>query len=154
MLFADADANGTSGRWHFSLESLDGSKKVMATDDESDQSSSRLELLAVIRGLEALDQPSRVTLMTTSAYVRRGIRFGVHEWRNSDWRWERFGLMVPITNADLWQRLERAMQFHEVKCRGWRLPRVDNGHVLRGPHRRRRSVGSASLSRETQKQAS
>lgn len=152
-LFADAERNDESCCWHFALESINGEFKTTANDVEACESSGRLELLAVIRGLEALDQPSRVTLMTTSAYVLRGIRFGIEEWRNSGWRWERFGLMVPVSNADLWQRLDQAMEFHELKCRSWRVERVDNAHVIQGPHRRRGSR-SAKFSTELQKQAS
>jgi hypothetical protein len=72
-----------------------------------------------------LDQPSRVTLITTSKYVREGIRHGVMEWRENDWRWERFGQMVPVKNQDLWQRVDRAMRFHKIDCR---MLRFDSPH--------------------------
>jgi ribonuclease HI len=154
LLFADVEADDESGRWHFSLESVGDGTKNNVTDVEPGESSGRLELLVVIRGLEALDQPSQVTLVTTSGYVRRGIRFGMEDWRNSGWRWEHFGRMVPVTNADLWQRLGRAMEFHELKCRSCQLERIDSAHVLRGPHRRRTGAKSPALSNGVQKQAS
>ena len=77
----------------------------------------RLELLSVLRALEALEQPSDVLLMTPSQYVVRGIRYGLDAWRESAWCWERFGRMVPVKNADLWQRLDRALSYHQVRCR-------------------------------------
>ena len=40
-------------------------------------------LLAVVRGLEALPEPSRVTLVTTSGWIRRGLRFGLDNWRDT-----------------------------------------------------------------------
>jgi len=115
------DAADVVGRWRFVLESLDGDVVLEATDDETEGDASRLELLAVVRGLEALDQPSRVTLLTPSRYVTHGIRFGLSEWRENDWQWERFGEMERIKNWDLWQRIDRAMSFHEVDCRVWRF---------------------------------
>ena len=81
----------------------------------------------MVRGLEALDQPSKVTLVTSSGSIRRGLRFGLDLWRQNRWHWERFGKMAPIKNADLWQRIDRALEFHNIECRLVRLdPPVDD----------------------------
>ena len=109
------------GRWHFVPESVDGSDRLDASADEFDMSIDRLALLAVVRGLEALDQPSRVTLLTPSRYVARGLRFGINAWRETHWQWEHFGSMAPIKNADLWRRVGTAMEFHDLQCRMWRF---------------------------------
>ncbi len=111
------------GQWRFVLESLDGAAKLEACDDEPEAEGERLDLLAVVRGLEALDQPSRVTLVTQSQYVSRGLRYGLDEWRENGWQWERFGQMAPVKNRDLWQRVDRALAFHDVECRTWRFDR-------------------------------
>ena len=131
LLFSRADAADTSaGRWHFLLESVDGNTVVEASDEECGLRQERLELLAVVRGLEALEQPSRVTLITPSQRISRGFRHGLEEWRGNRWRWERDGRWVPIKNRDLWQRVDRALQFHRVECRRWRL---DAPHNAGGP---------------------
>jgi len=109
------------GSWRFVLRTPDGSRRLEASDMEPEARGERLDLLTVVRGLEALEQPSRVVLVTSSVYVREGIRHGVSEWRHNGWRWERFGQMVPVKNADLWQRVDRAMQFHQIDCRMYRL---------------------------------
>jgi ribonuclease HI len=109
------------GRWRFVLQADDGSYHLEVDDVEPDVQGERLELLAVVRGLEALDRPSRVTLMTPSTYVREGIRYGLAEWRRSGWRWECFGQLVPVKNSDLWQRVDTALRFHVVECRTWRI---------------------------------
>ena len=67
----------SSGRWRFLLESVDGRSVLEASDEEQGVAGERLELLAVVRGLEALEQPSRVTLVTSSRHVSRGFRFGL-----------------------------------------------------------------------------
>ncbi len=97
-----------------------------AADEEPGTPADRLELLAIVRGLEALDQPSRVTLFTASRYVARGLRFGLESWRESDWQWERFGQMQPVKNADLWQRIDQAMRFHQVDVRTPRYDALDD----------------------------
>lgn len=114
------------GAWRFVLESVEGEDKFEALDEEPEVSGDRLELLAVVRGLEALDQPSRVTLVTRSPYVARGFRFGLNEWRENDWRWEHYGEYTQVQNHDLWQRVDRAMSFHKVECRIWRF---DSAHA-------------------------
>lgn len=112
------------GRWRFVLESVEG-ETVLEVDEqeESEPDQERLELLAVVRGLESLDQPSRVTLVTGSPYVHHGLRYGLEEWRESGWQWERFGEMAPVKNADLWRRIDRSLRFHRVECRTWRFDR-------------------------------
>ncbi len=114
-------ASNDSGLWHFVLESVDGSSKLEATDEEPELDPERLELLAIVRGLEALDQPSHVTLVTRSRSVTRGLRFGLDRWRENGWQWECFGKMAPIKDSDLWQRVDQALRFHQVRCRTWRF---------------------------------
>ena len=89
---------------------------IEAADVEPGLHGERLELLTVIRALESLDQPSHVTLMGCSKYVRNGMQYGLPEWQANGWRWECFGQMVPVKNFDLWQRMERALRFHHVEC--------------------------------------
>ncbi len=105
------------GRWRFVLEDIVTGTKIEASDCEASDHVDRVSLLAVTRGLEALEQPSRVTLVTTSRYVARGLQYGLVEWRENDYCWEHFGSIQPIRNADLWRRVDVALRFHEVQCR-------------------------------------
>lgn len=128
LLFCDGNfptaGNGTgiglsksSGRWKFVLEHLESGEKLEASDRESDATPDRTALIAALRGLEALEQPSRVTLITTSRYVFRGLQYGLTEWRANDYNWEHFGSVQPIRNADIWKRIDRTLAFHKVQCR-------------------------------------
>ncbi|MEX0978908.1 MAG: RNase H family protein, partial [Pirellulales bacterium] len=119
LLFSESCRQSDQSQWRFVLQSIDGSQQFEAADDEPDVQGERRELLAVVRGLEALGQPSRVTLVTPSNYVNRGLTYGLDEWRANDWRWEHYGEMVPVKNRDLWQRVDRALEYHQVECRTW-----------------------------------
>jgi ribonuclease HI len=122
-LLAEANcAAGGVNHWHFLLTQPGGSLHLDVSEEEPDAPLDRLELLAVVRGLEALDQPSRVTLLTPSRYVARGLRDGLEQWRENSWQWESFGQMTPVKNEDLWRRVDQALEFHRVQCR---LIRVD-----------------------------
>lgn len=120
VLIAEAET-AASAKWRFSLHGLDSNVTIAAGDEEPGAGPERLALLAVVRGLEALDGPSEVTIVTSSSVVSRGIRRGLPAWRNNHWRWERFGRLEPVRNADLWRRIDRAMAFHAVCCRSWRV---------------------------------
>lgn len=146
----DSAAEYPEGRWNFLLHRLDRSEiSEEASDIEPDICGQRLELLAVVRGLEALQQPSRVTLVTEDRYVVRGLRFGLREWKANGWRWERFGRWVSVKHTDLWQRLDCALQFHYVRGRHDRLgdgaisPRTEAASG-RLPYRPLRSVSCPS----------
>jgi len=119
--YAAERARRSRPQWRFVLESVEGGARLEAADEEPNVRGDRLDLLAVVRGLEALDQPSRVTLVTPSQYVSRGLRSGLDQWRETGWQWERFGEMTPITNGDLWRRVDRALHYHRVEVRTWRL---------------------------------
>jgi ribonuclease HI len=127
LLMADARRRNDQDEWTFVLKAADGSATLEASEPEPEFQGERLELLSVIRGLEALEQPSHVTLVTSSRYVRRGLAYGLEEWRNNEWTWESFGERVPVKNRDLWKRVDHAMTYHRVEVRTWRVD---------GPHQR------------------
>src|SRR3954469_2230630 len=120
LLYTEATrSEGSVAHWKFTLQSVSGDEQLSADDTELNSRTSRLELLAVVRGLEAIDRPARVTLVTASRYVSRGIRRPLSQWGDDNWQWERFGEMVPIRDRDLWQRVDHALRFHQVECCDW-----------------------------------
>jgi ribonuclease HI len=106
------------GEWRLVLHVVGGDVELDITDVEPEARGERLELLTVVRGLEALDQPSQVNVVTASRYVRNGIELGLPQWRAKGWKWESFGRLERVKHADLWQRLDRAATIHEVRCAG------------------------------------
>jgi ribonuclease HI len=115
------------GEWKFVLRAADGSATFEACDREPGVRGERLELLAVVRALESLDQPSYITLAAGGRYVRRVLAQGLDEWRRNGWMWECFGELTPIKNRDLWVRLDRCLGFHKLETR--RTYRLDGAHT-------------------------
>ena len=72
LLLSDtqSDHSDQAGGWSFVLERVDGSGRIEVADQEPDIRGERLQLLAIVRGLEALEQPSKVTLITPSRFHR------------------------------------------------------------------------------------
>jgi ribonuclease HI len=122
LLFSEAALDAPQGgTWRFVLEPVGEGESFSASDFEEVECAERLELLALVRGLEALDHPSKVTLVTKSRYVSRGLKRGISDWRLNDWHWERFGRVVLVRDHDLWRRVDRALHFHLVDCRLWQF---------------------------------
>ena len=116
---ADTDRGG---RWRFVLEPMNcEADRIEVSERESDVWGERLQLLSVVRGVEALEQPSKITLITSSAYVGKQIRRGFDSWIEKDWRWERFGSLTAVKDADLWKRIHAATQIHSIECRLWQF---------------------------------
>ena len=86
----------------------------------AETTNNRMELMAAIAALEALSRPSRITLVTDSAYVKDGITRWIHGWKRNGWT-KKGGLK----NVDLWQRLDAAAARHEVS---WEWVKGHAGH--------------------------
>lgn len=72
----------------------------------------RMELMAVIIGLEALKKPCNVELYTDSQYVVRAFNDGwLKSWIAKGWK---RGKNEPVKNRDLWERLLKAKEPHNV----------------------------------------
>ena len=82
----------------------------------------RMELLAAIEALAALNEPCQVTLTTDSQYVRQGITQWIHGWKRKGWK---TADKKPVKNKDLWQRLDNECLRHQVE---WRWVKGHSGH--------------------------
>jgi ribonuclease HI len=91
---------------------------------ESHTTNNRMELMAAIVALETLKRPCDVDLHTDSQYLRQGITDWIHGWKRNGWR---TADKKPVKNADLWQRLDAAVERHTVH---WHWVRGHSGHDL------------------------
>lgn len=83
----------------------------------------RMELMAAIVGLEALNRPCQVELYSDSKYVVDAFnQRWVENWQKRNWNRPKTG---PVKNVDLWKRLLAAMEPHQVSF-FW--VRGHNGH--------------------------
>mgnify|MGYP006070772593 CR=1 FL=1 len=75
----------------------------------------RMELMGVIAGLEALNRPCQVEIVSDSAYVVKAFtEHWIDSWIRKDWK---RGKNEPVKNVDLWKRLLRAKEPHQVSFR-------------------------------------
>ena len=128
-LFAYTDGacsgNPGPGGWGALLIARDGARVVKERElsgGEAETTNNRMELLAAINALDALDRPSTITIVTDSNYVKNGITSWIHGWKKNGWK---NAAKKPVANAELWQQLDVARRRHEVT---WEWVKGHAGH--------------------------
>lgn len=117
QLFSDGACSGNPGPggWAFILRHPKSGKEVEGSGGERETTNNRMELTAVIRGLELLKRPTTVEVVTDSAYVGKGMSEWLPKWKANGWRRKEKGRLVEIKNEDLWRRLDELLQVHRVR---------------------------------------
>lgn len=114
--------NPGPGGWGAILE-WNGHKKELH-GGESHTTNNRMELMAAIKALETLKRACTVDIHTDSQYLRNGITTWIKSWKRNGWR---TASREPVKNADLWRRLDEALQRHTVQ---WHWVRGHAGHDM------------------------
>ena len=121
-MWTDGACRGNPGPGGWGVVIRSGGREKELSGGEPLTTNNRMELLAAIRGLEALTRPCRVALYTDSVYVRDGISRWVHNWLRNGWR---TADKKAVRNIELWQRLEQAAEPHHVR---WHWVKGHHGH--------------------------
>lgn len=82
---------------------------------ERETTNNRMELTAVVKGLEALKKQSQVELFTDSVYVGKGISEWMPKWKANGWRRKEGKKWAEVKNVDLWQELDALLAQHTLK---------------------------------------
>ena len=89
-------------------------KKLSGGDPKT--TNNRMELVAVIEGLQALkgSKRRRVHLVSDSEYVINGLTQWIEGWIANGWRRGKKATSPPVKNSDLWQRLYALTRQHDM----------------------------------------
>ncbi len=118
-IFTDGAARGNPdgpGGYGTILQYTDG--KGVLHEKELSQgyirtTNNRMELMAAIAGLEALNRPCLVDLYSDSKYLVDAFNQNwIENWVKNDWKRGKSG---PVKNIDLWKRLLQAIEPHKVR---------------------------------------
>ena len=123
QLFTDGACSGNPGPGGWGVLMRYGEAEKELSGGAADTTNNRMELQAVIKGLDALTRPSTVEVYTDSQYVQKGITEWIHGWKKRGWK---TAAKKPVKNADLWQALDTAQARHQVS---WHWVKGHAGHA-------------------------
>ncbi|MCB9837769.1 MAG: ribonuclease HI [Phycisphaeraceae bacterium] len=113
-LFTDGACSGNPGPggWAYILRHHASGAEREDSGGDPATTNNRMELTAVIEGLTALKQPSRVDVYSDSQYVLNGLNEWLDQWKRRDWK---TAAKKPVKNEDLWRRLDELRAVHELR---------------------------------------
>lgn len=116
-LYTDGACSGNPGPggWAYILIHPASGKTVERSGGEAVTTNNRMELQAVVEGLQALKRPTHVTLCTDSVYVGKGLSEWMPKWKAAGWRRRENNSWKEVKNVDLWQQLDALVREHQVK---------------------------------------
>jgi ribonuclease HI len=111
VIYTDGACSGNPGPggWGAVLRWQGTAKELHGGDPQT--TNNRMELMAAIQALEALNRPATVSLHTDSTYLLNGITKWIAGWQANGWLTKD---KKPVKNADLWRRLTEAINGHEI----------------------------------------
>ncbi|HEX6528156.1 MAG TPA: ribonuclease HI [Streptosporangiaceae bacterium] len=111
VIYTDGACSGNPGPGGWGAVLQYGGRRREIHGGEPVTTNNRMELMAAIQALEALNRPVTVTLYTDSKYLLDGITKWIKGWQRNGWK---TSAKQPVKNADLWQRLVQAIDGHDV----------------------------------------
>ena len=122
-IFTDGACRGNPGPggWGALLRYGDNERELCGGEHET--TNNRMELMAVIEGLSALQRPCEVRVTSDSTYVLKGIQEWMPNWKKRGWK---TASKKPVKNADLWQQLDQLVELHSID---WHWVKGHSGHA-------------------------
>ncbi len=106
-LYTDGACSGNPGPGGWGAVLSFGEHEKELSGGELETTNNRMELLAAIKGLQALNKPVPVDLYTDSRYLMDGITKWIENWKKNGWK---TADKKPVKNYDLWQELDALCQ--------------------------------------------
>ncbi|HIF75784.1 MAG TPA: ribonuclease HI [Porticoccaceae bacterium] len=122
-MYTDGACRGNPGKggWGVLLRYGDVDKTIYGGELMS--TNNRMEMTAVIKGLEALTRASHVLITTDSKYVLKGMTEWLSNWKARNWR---TASKKPVQNVELWKQLDVLVSQHSVE---WSWVKGHSGHT-------------------------
>ena len=140
-IYTDGACKGNPGVGGWGAVMTNGARSRELYGGEAATTNNRMELMAVIRALEALKRPCRVRLHTDSQYVQLGISKWIHAWKKNGWK---TADKKPVRNAELWRELDALAAKHDIE---WLWVKGHAGDAGNERADELANLGAASVSR-------
>lgn len=141
-IYTDGACSGNPGAGGYGAVLLYKSARKELSQGYKSTTNNRMEMLAVIKALEILKEPCRVTLYSDSKYVVDSITKGwVYSWKKKNWIKSD---KKRALNVDLWERMLKLLDIHDVNF-VWVKGHADNVENERCDFLARQAIASGKL---------
>ena len=121
-IYTDGGCSGNPGfggwgavlRFKGQEKELSGAKELTTNN--------QMELMAVIKALQALNRKCEVHIYTDSQYVKNGMTQWIFNWKKNGWKTAN---KKAVKNAELWQELDKECAEHKIE---WHWVKGHAGH--------------------------
>ena len=121
-VYTDGACSGNPGPGGWGVLLRYGKHEKELCGGEAETTNNRMEMMAVIQALDALNSKCHVDLYTDSKYVMQGVNEWMAGWKRNGWR---TAAKKPVKNVELWQALDELVKQHNVK---WFWVKGHSGH--------------------------
>jgi ribonuclease HI len=112
IIYTDGACSGNPGKGGWGTLLMYGDTKKELSGFDPATTNNRMELMAAIRGLDALKEPCRAEIYSDSAYLVNAINEGwLARWVKNGWK---TAAKKPVENIDLWQDILKLIRLHRV----------------------------------------
>lgn len=112
ILYTDGACSGNPGPGGYAAILIYNGVEKEISGGEKNTTNNKMEMMAVIKGLEMLKEPCEVFVYSDSAYVVNSIEKGwIYSWKKNGWKKSD---KKEVKNIELWERLLKLMEIHKV----------------------------------------
>lgn len=123
-IYTDGSCLGNPGPGGWAFVATDGKNIAERSGAEANTTNNRMELMAVIRALNAAKKHTELEIHTDSQYVKNGMESWIKNWKKNNWR---TADKKPVKNQDLWMELDAAAATVKIH---WHWVKGHAGHEM------------------------
>ena len=122
-IYTDGACSGNPGKggWGAYIEAENSVEELSGYENST--TNNRMELTAVIKSLEYIQNPVEINIFTDSKYVMDGINTWIKNWKKNNWKTSN---KKPVKNKDLWEKLDSLTINQKIK---WTWVKGHNGNI-------------------------
>jgi len=111
-IYTDGACLGNPGPGGWAAIIIENGQERVFSGNDNMTTNNRMELLAIIKALESINENLELIIYTDSKYVINGITSWIKNWEANSWK---NSTKQPVKNVDLWKKLDMNAKKHNIE---------------------------------------